>query len=58
MGKHVIDHIKDEIAKSRYFSVSVDSTPDISHTDQLTIIIRYVNMLDHESVVILSSSIS
>jgi hypothetical protein len=25
-----------------YYSITVDSTPDISHTDQLTIIIRYV----------------
>ena len=50
MGKKVLDFIKNEIAMSRYFSVSVDSTPDITHTDQLTIIIRYVNMLDHQPV--------
>ena len=33
-----------------YFSVSVDSTPDITHSDQLTIIIRYVHMMDHQPV--------
>lgn len=26
----------------KYFSVSVDSTPDVSHVDQLTSILRYV----------------
>jgi len=50
MGKQVLGRIKDEISKSRYFSVSVDSTPDIAHTDQLTIILRYVNMTDHKPV--------
>lgn len=35
--------IKREIYGSKYFSLIVDSTPDISHTDQLTIVIRYVN---------------
>ena len=28
----------------------MDSTPDISHTDQLTVIIRYVNMTTYEPV--------
>ena len=31
-----------ELKASKYFSVSVDSTPDISHVDQLTCILRYV----------------
>jgi len=34
-----------EIKKAGYYSISVDSTPDISHIDQLTIIIQYVDML-------------
>ncbi|XP_068229366.1 uncharacterized protein [Palaemon carinicauda] len=44
MRHKVHDVIKQEILKSRYFSISVDSTPDITHPDQLTIIIRHVNM--------------
>ena len=32
-----------DVKKAGYFSFSVDSTPDISHTDQLTLIIRYVS---------------
>jgi len=35
--------IANEIKDAKYFSVIVDSTPDLSHTDQLTIIFRFVN---------------
>ena len=41
MGKHVLQSIWDEIKQTWYFSLSVDSTPDLSHVDQLTIILRY-----------------
>ena len=33
-----------------HFSISVESTSDISHTDQLTVIIRNVNMTTYEPV--------
>ena len=42
--------IKQEIVKSRYFSISVDSTPDITRTDQLTTSFRHVNMTNYEPV--------
>ena len=48
MGQKVLGIIKQEIVKSRYFSISVDSTPDITCTDQLTIIICHVNMTNNE----------
>ena len=50
MGEQVMDAIQDEISKSRHFSVSVDSTLDITHSDQLTIIVRYINMVDYQPV--------
>lgn len=42
MSEKVINTIVDEIKSSKYFSISIDSTPDISHTDQLSFVIRYV----------------
>lgn len=33
--------IVSQLKKSKYFSISVDSTPDLSHVDQLTVIVRY-----------------
>ncbi|XP_059156041.1 zinc finger MYM-type protein 1-like [Physella acuta] len=42
MGQKVLSVIVDEIKTAKYFSISVDSTPDVSHVDQLTIVIRYV----------------
>ena len=38
----VLDIIIFEIKQAKYYSVSVDSTPDITNVDQLTIIFRYV----------------
>ncbi|GIY39142.1 zinc finger MYM-type protein 1 [Caerostris darwini] len=46
MENKVKDTIVTEVKKAGYFSFSVDSTPDISHTDQLTLIIRYVSPED------------
>ncbi|GIY06905.1 zinc finger MYM-type protein 1 [Caerostris darwini] len=40
------DTIMAEVKKAGCFSFSVDSTPDISHTDQFTLIIRYVSPED------------
>lgn len=42
MAKQVQKTIINEVKLAKYFSISVDSTPDISHVDQLTFIIRYV----------------
>ncbi|XP_012939138.1 52 kDa repressor of the inhibitor of the protein kinase-like [Aplysia californica] len=35
--------IIEEVKEAKYYSMSVDSTPDITHTDQLTFILRYIN---------------
>ncbi|CAG9822955.1 unnamed protein product [Phaedon cochleariae] len=44
MADEVMNVIIGEIKMAKYFSISVDSTPDISHFDQLTFIIRYVQL--------------
>lgn len=43
MGEKVLSEIITDIQIAKYFSISVDSTPDVSHTDQLTVIMRYVS---------------
>jgi len=43
MAENLVQTIIKEVKKDRYFSISIDSTPDISHIDQLSFIIRYVN---------------
>lgn len=42
MGKRVLNEITSRIKESRYYSVSLDSTPDESHVDQLTLVFRYM----------------
>jgi len=42
MGKKVLNQIISEVKESKYYSISVDSTPDLTHVDQMTFIIRYV----------------
>ena len=42
IGKEILKIIVERIKKSKYYSVSVDSTPDVSHVDQLTIVVRYI----------------
>ncbi|KYN20533.1 Zinc finger MYM-type protein 1 [Trachymyrmex cornetzi] len=39
----VVSKIIDEIRDAKYFSIIVDSTPDISHIDQLSFVVRYIN---------------
>ena len=43
MGEKIKNTIISEIKEAKYFSIILDSTPDISHTDQLTFIVRYIN---------------
>ena len=43
MATKVKESIVAEAKKVEYFNFSMDSTPDILHTEQLTLIIRYVS---------------
>ena len=42
MADKVRSTLVSEIGQAKYYTVSVDSTPDLSHVDQLTIIVRYL----------------
>ena len=41
MAERILQKIKAEIKKTNYWGLVVDSTPDISHVDQLYVIFRY-----------------
>lgn len=43
LGVKTRQTIADEIQEAKYFSVDVDSTPDLTHSDQFTFIFRFVN---------------
>ena len=42
MGDILLKTIMGELKASKFYSVSVDSTPDVTHSDQLAFIVRYV----------------
>lgn len=42
IGEKTREKLLSEIREAGYFSIILDSTPDISHIDQLAVIIRYV----------------
>ena len=42
MGEQVMEFIVNELKAAKYFSVSIDYTPDASNMDRLTCIFRYV----------------
>ena len=42
MTKKVTTKIANEVKKVKYYSTNVDSTPDVTHLDQLTFIIKHV----------------
>ena len=42
MGSQVLSVITDEIKAAKYYSISIDSTPDASKVDRVTCIVRYM----------------
>ena len=42
-SKVVLNAIVEEVKQALYYSIIVDGTPDVSHTEQITFILRYAN---------------
>ncbi|KAG6934082.1 zinc finger MYM-type containing 1 [Chelydra serpentina] len=42
MAEQLRNQFTDEVKDAKYYSIVVDSTPDVSHVDQLTLMLRYV----------------
>ncbi len=50
-GNFVRDTIVSQITETKsYFAISVDGTPDASHKEQLSFIVRYIRHTTDESV--------
>lgn len=43
MGQRIQAEIINQVQRSKYFAMIVDSTPDLAHIDQLTFVVRYVS---------------
>ncbi|KAM9311655.1 zinc finger MYM-type protein 1-like [Gastrophryne carolinensis] len=44
LANHVKEKIVTDIKSAKYFGIMFDSTPDVSHTDQMSEVIRYVHI--------------
>lgn len=42
LGTTITNYILNKVRESKYFSVILDCTPDVSHTEQITVILRHV----------------
>lgn len=42
LGTTIKNYILNKVRESKYFSIILDCTPDVSHTEQITVILRYV----------------
>jgi hypothetical protein len=42
MAEDLQQTLSDEVKKARYYAIIVDSTPDMSHVDQLTFVVIFV----------------
>lgn len=51
IGSKIRQTILNDIRTSKYFSIILDSTPDISHIEQLTVIIRFVHLNQEQNKV-------
>ena len=43
LGEEIQQIISEKVRKSGYCSVMADTTPDVSHTDQLSVAVRFVD---------------
>ncbi|KAF0682205.1 zinc finger MYM-type protein 1-like, partial [Aphis craccivora] len=48
MSNNIRNKIIDYIKKAKYYTIIMDCTPDISHNEQLSIMVRVVNMYDND----------
>lgn len=50
ISSKILDTIVEEIKTCKYFSIILDCTPDLSHKEQLSVIVRIVSLEDKPQV--------
>lgn len=50
LSSQIISAIVDDIKQAKFFSVILDCTPDISHIEQLSVVIRVVSLMEKPHV--------
>lgn len=50
LGESVRRKILSEIKEAKYFSIMLDSTPDITHEDQISEVLRYVHIDENRNI--------
>ncbi|XP_063788649.1 zinc finger MYM-type protein 1-like [Pseudophryne corroboree] len=51
LGNAITEKIVSSIKEARYFSIILDCTPDISHTEQMTVVIRFVSCKENNVLI-------
>ena len=46
IGSKIKNPILDLLRKYKYYSIILDCTPDVSHTEQLSVILRFIVLLN------------
>lgn len=46
LSSKILSAIVDDIKQAKFFSIILDCTPDISHTEQLSVVIRVVSLME------------
>lgn len=52
LASKVNEHILNELQKATYYSTILDCTPDVSHQEQLTMVVRFVTSVPGKEVIV------